>query len=59
MSANGRVRDDEFMVGRFSERPRIVYALEMTLHVVVVPRGAIFGELALSFFLAGAGDVGG
>ena len=38
-----RVRDDEFMVGSWSERSRIVRALEMTFHVFfVVPWGFIF-----------------
>ena len=32
-SANGRVRDDEFMVGSFSDHARIGRALELTLQL--------------------------
>ena len=35
-SANGRVRDDEFMLGSCSDHGRIVPALELTLQLFTV-----------------------
>ena len=58
-SANGRVRDDEFMVGSCSDHGRIGRALELTLQLFSANFSLILE--CMQFCVAGAvfGEVGG
>ena len=57
-SANGRVRDDEFMFGSCSDHARIGRALELTLQPFFCK---FFLDFGVQFCVAGAvfGEVGG
>ena len=64
-SANGRVRDDEFMLGSCSDRVRIMFGSCSNRPRIGIDTSTVFGQFLLDFGMqfcvAGAvfGDVGG
>ena len=64
-SANGRVRDDEFMVGSWSDRVRIGFGSCSNRPRIGIDTSTVFGQFLLDFGMhfcvAGAvfGEVGG
>ena len=59
-SANGRVRDDEFMLGSFSDHSRIILESSAIVNDASIVFGKFFLDFGMLFCVAGAvfGEVG-